>query len=80
MSEFAIQLAAKKVELTYTDHARKWMAKKGFDPQYGARPLSRVLQIDIKDILADEILFGKLVKGGKVMIDVLDDQISFEYE
>ena len=80
MSEFAVQLASKKVELTYTDTARKWLAKKGYDPQYGARPLARVLQSNIKDLLADEILFGRLVKGGKVIIGVEDDQLTFVYE
>jgi ATP-dependent Clp protease ATP-binding subunit ClpA len=80
MSEFAVQLASKKVELTYTDTARKWLAKKGYDIQYGARPLARVLQSNIKDLLADEILFGRLVKGGKVIIGVEDDQLTFVYE
>jgi len=80
MAEFAVQLAAKKVQLTYSDDARRWMAKKGFDPQYGARPLARVLQTDIKDVLADEILFGRLNKGGKVTIGLADDQLTFEYE
>lgn len=79
MTEFAIQLAAKKVELTYTDATRKWMAKKGYDPQYGARPLARVLQAEIKDVLANEILFGRLEKGGKVKLDVNDDALTFEY-
>jgi ATP-dependent Clp protease ATP-binding subunit ClpA len=79
MSEFAIQLAAKKVELAYSDSARAWMAKKGYDPDYGARPLARVLQVEIKDVLADEILFGRLEKGGKVTIDLLDNKLIFEY-
>ena len=79
MSEFAVQLAAKKVELAYTDAARKWMAKKGYDPDYGARPLARILQSNVKDILADEILFGKLEKGGKVTIDLKDEKLTFEY-
>jgi ATP-dependent Clp protease ATP-binding subunit ClpA len=55
------------------------MAQKGYDPQYGARPLARVIQTEIKDALADEILFGKLVKGGKVRIDLADDALTFEY-
>ena len=79
MSEFAVQLAAKKVELAYTDATRKWMAKKGYDPDYGARPLSRVLQTEVKDALANEILFGKLEKGGKVVIDLKDDKLVFDY-
>ncbi|MCJ8500641.1 ATP-dependent Clp protease ATP-binding subunit ClpA [Desulfatitalea alkaliphila] len=80
MSEFAVQLAAKKVMLTYTDAVRRWMAKKGFDPDYGARPLARVLQTAIKDPMADEILFGRLEKGGKATLDVKDDTIVFAYE
>jgi len=80
MSEFAIQLAAKKVELAYTDAARKWMAKKGYDPDYGARPLARILQTNIKDVLADEILFGKLEKGGKVTIDLKEEKLTFAYD
>ena len=79
MSEFAIQLATKKVQLAYTEATRKWMAKKGYDPQYGARPLARVLQVEIKDVLANEILFGHLEKGGKVKIDVQDDRLTFVY-
>ena len=80
MAEFSIQLTAKKVVVTYTDAVRTWMAQKGYDPQYGARPLARVLQTDIKDALADEILFGRLVKGGKVNIDLADDKLTFAYE
>lgn len=79
MSEFSVQLAAKKVELAYTDATRKWMARKGYDPQYGARPLARVLQTEVKDVLADEILFGKLSKGGQVTIDATDDGLTFDY-
>ncbi|MBR9982628.1 MAG: ATP-dependent Clp protease ATP-binding subunit ClpA [Desulfatitalea sp.] len=80
MSEFAVQLATKKVVLTYTDAVRQWMAMKGFDPDYGARPLARVLQTAIKDPMANEILFGRLEKGGKVSLDIKDDAITFEYE
>ena len=79
MAEFSIQLAAKRVELAYTDDVRKWLAKKGYDPQYGARPLARVLQTDIKDTLADQILFGRLSKGGKVTIGLAEDKPTFEY-
>jgi ATP-dependent Clp protease ATP-binding subunit ClpA len=79
MSEFSVQLAAKKVEMAYTDATRKWMAKKGYDPDYGARPLARILQTEVKDALATEILFGKLEKGGKVTIDLKDDKLIFSY-
>ncbi|NNK02132.1 MAG: AAA domain-containing protein, partial [Desulfatitalea sp.] len=80
MTEFAVQLAAKKVELAYTDEVKKWMAQKGYDPDYGARPLARVLQNEIKDVLADQILFGKLEKGGKVTIDRDGEKLTFCYD
>lgn len=62
--ELNTQLAAKKVSLSITPSVRTWLAQKGHDPRYGARPLARVLQTEIKDKLADEILFGELSKGG----------------
>jgi ATP-dependent Clp protease ATP-binding subunit ClpA len=65
--------------LVYSDDARRWMANQGYDPKYGARPLARVLQTEIKDILADEILFGRLAKGGKVAIGLTEDKLTFEY-
>lgn len=73
------QLAPKKVSLTISPEARTWMAKKGHDPRYGARPLSRLIQTEIKDKLSDEILFGRLEKGGTVFIDVEDDELTFKY-
>ncbi len=66
------QLAEKKVEVTFTDKLRKFLAKKGFDPLMGARPMQRLIQDTIRKALADELLFGKLVNGGKVTVD-LDD-------
>jgi ATP-dependent Clp protease ATP-binding subunit ClpA len=79
MAELSQQLSLKKVRIIYSENCRTWMAKKGYDPQYGARPLGRLLQFEIKDTLADEILFGRLEKGGKVEIDVKDDKLTFEY-
>lgn len=79
MNEFKEQLILKKVEIKYSEETRTWLAKKGHDTSYGARPLARVLQTDIKDVLADEILFGKLEKGGKVSLDIKDDKIAFTY-
>ena len=79
MAEINGQLAAKKVFLTISSGARTWLAKKGYDPQYGARPLSRLLQTEIKDILSEQILFGRLEKGGRVNVDVKDDRLSFVY-
>ncbi len=79
MAEINEQLFAKKIFLTLSPGARTWLAKKGHDPNYGARPLHRLLQTEIKDILSDKILFGQLEKGGKVFIDVEDDRLSFVY-
>jgi len=79
MAEFADQLAMKKVSLEYSEAVRSWLAEKGYDPLYGARPLARVLQTEIKDIMSEEILFGKLIKGGKVKIDIEDQKPTFSY-
>jgi ATP-dependent Clp protease ATP-binding subunit ClpA len=67
------QLAEKKVEVTFTDPLRKHLAKKGFDPLMGARPMQRLIQDVIRRALADELLFGRLVDGGRLTVD-LDDQ------
>jgi ATP-dependent Clp protease ATP-binding subunit ClpA len=58
---------------------RTWLAEKGHDPAYGARPLSRVIQTEIKDKLSDAILFGKLQNGGLVSLDLADDQLTFNF-
>ncbi len=72
------QLAAKKVELSITDDTRRWLAGKGYDPRFGARPLGRIIQTNIKDRLADEILFGRLEKGGQVEVRCTADDLIFE--
>src|SRR5690349_19070829 len=64
------QLAEKKVEVTFTDALRKYLAKKGFDPLMGARPMQRLIQDTIRRALADELLFGRLVEGGRLTVDV----------
>jgi ATP-dependent Clp protease ATP-binding subunit ClpA len=68
--ELEAQLEAKKVSMTITDSARRWLADKGYDPKMGARPMARVIQDEIKQVLADELLFGDLTSGGRVKIDV----------
>ncbi|MBX3176478.1 MAG: ATP-dependent Clp protease ATP-binding subunit ClpA [Candidatus Hydrogenedentes bacterium] len=73
------QLADRKVTLTLTDAARTWLAEKGYDEKYGARPLARLIGAEIETPLADELLFGRLEKGGKVTVDVADDQVVFTY-
>ena len=64
------QLGEKKVEVTFTDALRKQLAKKGFDPLMGARPMQRLIQDTIRRALADELLFGRLVDGGRLTVDV----------
>jgi len=66
------QLGEKKVEATFTDALRKHLAKKGFDPLMGARPMQRLIQDTIRRALADELLFGRLVDGGRLTVDVDD--------
>ncbi|MCC9597900.1 MULTISPECIES: ATP-dependent Clp protease ATP-binding subunit ClpA [unclassified Rubrivivax] len=67
------QLAEKKVEVTFTDKLRRHLSKKGFDPLMGARPMQRLIQDMIRRALADELLFGRLVDGGRLTVD-LDDK------
>ena len=69
-SDLEAQLSEKKVDAVFTEELKKYLAKHGFDPQMGARPMARLIQDTIRRVLADELLFGKLVHGGKVTIDV----------
>jgi ATP-dependent Clp protease ATP-binding subunit ClpA len=73
--ELEMLLHEKHVTLSATPEARDWLAQHGFDPQMGARPMARVIQDKVKRPLADELLFGKLINGGKVSIDVKDDEL-----
>ena len=79
IAELNQQLVIKKVALTISPAVRTWLAKKGHDPAYGARPLGRVIQSEIKDKLSDEILFGKIQNGGHVSLDLADDQLIFKF-
>jgi ATP-dependent Clp protease ATP-binding subunit ClpA len=77
------QLHEKKVEALFTAELKEHLAKKGFDPLMGARPMARLIQDTIRRALADELLFGKLQHGGKVTIDVGDEEkirLKFEEE
>jgi len=78
MIELESQLHDKNVSLSATPAARDWLAQHGFDPQMGARPMSRVIQDKVKRRLADELLFGKLANGGRVSIDVQDGELIVE--
>ena len=74
------QLAERHVAITLEPEARAWLATKGYDPMYGARPLTRVVQTEVRNPLTDEILFGRLEHGGTVRIGLADDALTFEYE
>ncbi len=78
--ELEMLLQDKHVTLAATPAAREWLAQHGFDPEMGARPMSRVIQDRIKRPLADELLFGKLVAGGKVSVDVREGELVVEAE
>ena len=60
--------------------ARAWLSEKGYDQKYGARPLARVIQEHVKKPLSDELLFGKLAKGGTVKVGVADGKLTFAFE
>jgi ATP-dependent Clp protease ATP-binding subunit ClpA len=74
------QLADRHVTIETSEEATDWLAKNGFDELYGARPLARVIQEHIKKPLADEILFGRLIKGGHVKVVLKDAKLAFEIE
>ncbi len=78
--ELQSQLDAKSVCMEVTEAARQWLARKGYDQAMGARPMARLIQEKLKKPLANEILFGELVGGGSVKIDVEDDKLCFVYE
>jgi ATP-dependent Clp protease ATP-binding subunit ClpA len=72
------QLADRNITIELTDDAADWLAKNGFDELYGARPLGRVIQENIKKPLADDILFGRLTRGGHVKVALVDGKIAFD--
>jgi ATP-dependent Clp protease ATP-binding subunit ClpA len=78
--QMEVQLADRNVTISLSDDAADWLAKNGFDELYGARPLARVIQEHIKKPLADDILFGRLVRGGHVKVVLKDSKIDFEIE
>ena len=79
IAELKQQLSQKKVVITLSDKALNWLVEHAHDPQFGARPLGRLIQTEIKDVLSEEVLFGKLHKGGKVYIDLAKDKLTFKY-
>jgi len=78
--ELEAQLADRNVTIELENEARAWLAKKGYDPAMGARPMARLIQEQIKRPLADELLFGRLANGGDVKIALKDDQLVFNIE
>ena len=72
------QLQEKGVSIILGNKAKKWLAERGYEPSYGARPLSRVVQEHIKKPLADMILFGELTMGGEVFVDVQNNKITIK--
>ena len=81
VAEVAAQLAAKKVALELSAEARGWLAEKGYDPSFGARPMARVIQRELKDPIAEAVLFGPLARGGVARVSLgADGRLAFEYE
>ena len=75
LSEVASNLIEKGIDLDVTDEAKDWLAEHGYDPQFGARPLRRVIQDNVEDRLSDSILGGSLNPGDTAVIDVADGEI-----
>jgi len=79
LMQLEAQLTEKKVEALFTEDLKKYLAKNGFDPQMGARPMARLIQDTVRRALADELLFGKLANGGRVTIDIDGEgQVKFD--
>jgi ATP-dependent Clp protease ATP-binding subunit ClpA len=76
--QLELQLADRNVHIELDDDARAWLVERGYDKLYGARPLGRLVQEKIKQPLAEELLFGKLVNGGEVKVRIKDNAPSFE--
>ena len=81
LMQLETQLHEKKVEAIFTDALKEFLAKDGFDPLMGARPMARLIQDTIRSALADELLFGRLASGGKVIVDVdIDGKVKLQFE
>src|SRR5206468_92234 len=76
--QLELQLADRNVHIELDDEAREWIVTRGYDKLYGARPMGRLVQEKIKQPLAEELLFGKLVNGGEVKVRIKDNAPSFE--
>ncbi len=79
ISDLGRQLEGRKVRMDITDAVRDWLAEKGYDDKFGARPLARLIQTEIKDALSEELLFGRLKKGGSLTVDLKKGKLDFRY-
>lgn len=79
VAELQVQLAGQKVKITLTPSARRWLAREGYEPAFGARPLRRMIMKEIGDRMTEEILFGKLVRGGEVKIGNRHGKMTFHF-
>jgi ATP-dependent Clp protease ATP-binding subunit ClpA len=77
--ELSERLEVSKVTLEVSSAAKKWLADHGYDTRFGARPLGRLIENEVSRVLADEVLFGRLVKGGRVQVDLDGDKLAFAY-
>ena len=80
VGELSERLAAQKVKLEVSAAAKEWLAKKGYDPRFGARPLGRLIESEVARALADQVLFGALSKGGVAKVDLADDKLVYSFE
>ena len=79
IAQLEVQLQDRNVSVELTEAARSWFADKGYDPTFGARPLARLIQERLKKELSEELLFGRLARGGHVKVDVRENQVSFAF-
>ncbi|MGZ5280180.1 MAG: ATP-dependent Clp protease ATP-binding subunit ClpA, partial [Pseudobdellovibrionaceae bacterium] len=79
VDEVRMQLQKKNVDLHVSQDVIKWLMKKGYDKVYGARPLARTIDEHIKKALVDELLFGRLVNGGRVEVSLKDEALQYHY-
>jgi ATP-dependent Clp protease ATP-binding subunit ClpA len=78
INEFKVQLKEKNISLAVTSDCMKWLAKKGYSPEFGAREIERLIDKKIKNFFVDQVLFGDLVNGGKAIADIVKDEISIK--
>ena len=79
LGELQARLTVNKVTLEVLPEAKKWLGEHGYDQRFGARPLGRLIENEIARVLADDVLFGKLTKGGRVIVGLADGKLAFSY-